>query len=350
MTTSENSDTRTLAGVVLAGLWRLAISPVTFVVLALLWCLDLGAGSLLAYRRPDLFGSLDAYPFKLWLEQEAQRAWPASLWVHLLVVLSWLMVASLLLCTVNWFLYRRKRWKGLGEVLVHLGFLLVFAGYVLGSSLGARTLGVRLPVEGGSTRVAAMDVTLTLREVRPLFSASGEVQGATSSLELASPGRHASSTAVQINHPLMAGSTVVYPRGVNQEVQGARLSLAGIGRVELRRGSPVPLPGGERLELAGVLQPEESRDAFLGPGVFVVQRSSTGAEVGSDYLSFAEGMTPAATVAGRRMELAELLGPFFATYDVHRDPGVWLVIVGALIITLGTLWAFAGYLREGAPP
>ncbi len=74
MTTSDITDSRGLAGKALTGLWRLAVSPVTFVILALLWCLDLGAGSLLAYRRPDLFGSLDAYPFAVWLEQEAPRA------------------------------------------------------------------------------------------------------------------------------------------------------------------------------------------------------------------------------------------------------------------------------------
>jgi hypothetical protein len=70
----------------------------------------------------------------------------------------------------------------------------------------------------------------------------------------------------KLNHPLIAGATVVYPRGVQRETTGE---------------PPVPI------------------------------------------------------------------GPFFAVYDVHRDPGVWLVMVGALLITLGTVWAFVLYLREG---
>jgi hypothetical protein len=250
-------------------LWRVAISPVSFVVIALFWCLDLGAGSIFAYLRPDLFGSLDGYPFTAWLRIEGPRAWPSSIWVHLLVLLSWLMVASLLLCTVNWFLYRRKRLTGMGEVLVHLGFLLVFSGYVIGAVWGSRTIGVQLPVTGGSCRIAPLGATLVLREIRPILGAQGEVQGDESDLELITPAGRTMARGVKLNHPLIAGATVVYPRGVQQETAGS---------------PPVPV------------------------------------------------------------------GPFFAVYDVHRDPGVWLVMAGAVLITLGTIWAFALYLREGAAP
>jgi hypothetical protein len=31
-------------------------------------------------------------------------------------------------------------------------------------------------------------------------------------------------------------------------------------------------------------------------------------------------------------------------YRVHHDPGVWLVILGTIILALGTVWALAGYL------
>ena len=197
--------------------------------------------------------------------------------------------------------------------------------------------------------MASQDVVLTLRSVRPLLSATGEVQGASSDLEVVSRGERFASPRVQINHPLIAGSTVVYPRGVQQQVEGARLMLQGSAPVELRSGNPVRLPGGTTLELAGILQPEETRDTLQGPGVFVAVRP-VGGEVATTYLSTQEGMSAEAVVAGMKIGLAELRGPFLAIYDVHRDPGVWFVIVGALLITLGTVWAFAGYLREGAPP
>lgn len=331
-------------------LWRLAIAPVTFVVIALLWCLDLGAGSLLAHARPDLFGSLDSFPFTVWLKVEGPRAWPWSLWVHLLTVLSWLMVGSLFLCTVNWLLYRRKRLRGVGELLVHLGFLLVFAGYVIGAGWGVRTLGLKLPVAGGTVRVAEQGVTLTLTAVRPIYGPSGEVQGEVSDMTLAGPGGASTDRSVRLNHPLMAGPTVVYPRGVRQEVTGARLELTGSGRVELGPGQLLRLPDGRSLEVAGMLQQDESRDDLVGPGVGLLLRSPGGAPLADTYLSPAEGGQAAADLAGLRVGLAGLTGPFVAVYDIHRDPGVRLVLWGAVLITLGSLWAFGAYLREGIPP
>ena len=328
----------------LKGLWRLSISPVTFVVLSILWCLDLGIGSLYAYWRPDLYGTLDNYPFTVWLKVAGPAAWPSSLWVHVLVVLTWAMVVSLLLCTANWLLFRRKRLKGLGEVLVHLGFLLVFAGYVAGAMFGFRTLGVTLPV-GGSASVEGTDLRLALRGMRPLLGPGGSVHGAVSDLELTGGGGTKRAADIRINHPLMAGATVVYPRGVRQEVRGGLLLANGAGPVELLPERPVVLPGGARLELAGILQEGERNGEALGPGVLVTVYDAAGTPV-SRYLSSQEGMPGVAELPGMRLELAGFIGPEFGVYDVHRDPGVWLVIVGALLITLGTAWAFCAYLFE----
>ena len=326
-------------------LWRLSISPVTFVFIAIFWCLDLGAGSLLAHSHPELFGNLDSFPFTVWLRQEGPKAMPYALWLHGLVVLSWLMVISLLLCTINWFLFRRKRLKGLGEVLIHFGFLLVFAGYVIGSIFGARTLGVKLPINGGTAPVAEQNLSLTLREVRPLTGPYGESAGTVSTLTLTTPNGSSSAEDVRINHPLMAGSTVVYPRGVSQQVEGARL-IVGSNAVELRRDRPVQLANGTVLELTGILQQDENRDTAQGPGVALTIKDPNGTPVGTTYLSTNQEMPREATIGGQRLALAELLGPFTANYDIHRDPGVRFVLVGALLITLGTLWALWGYLRD----
>ena len=326
-------------------LWRLSISPVTFVVLSILWCVDLGIGSLYAYWRSDLFGTLDNYPFTVWLKLEGPRAWPASLWVHALVVLTWLMVASLLLCTINWFLYRRKRLKGLGEVLVHLGFLLIFAGYVAGAIGGSRTQGIILPI-GGSARIEGLDATISLKEMQPLLGPGGSVQGTVSALELSHGNRLVAATGVKINHPLMDGATVVYPRGARQQVEGARIIVNGTQPVILQPNRPITLASGHQLHLARILQADESAGNAKGPGVFITGSAPNGAPLPISYLSSQEGMD-AVAMAGVSLQLAEFAGPILGVFDAHRDPGVWLVIVGALLITLGTVVAFGFYLREG---
>jgi len=204
---------------ILRSFWRLAVHPVTFVVLCLLWCLDLGLGSLLAYERPDIFGSMDAYPFALWLREIGRRALPWSAWVYLLAALTWAMTASLALCTVNWFWRRRRSLRGLGEVLVHLGFLLVFGGFVVEATLGTRVHGVQIP-EGGQIAIRQLGITLRLERVELTRSPEGEVLDTVSTLAVGEGGSSLTGTS-RLNHPLIAGATVVYPRG-SQEVATRR--------------------------------------------------------------------------------------------------------------------------------
>jgi hypothetical protein len=241
----------------LRSVWRIAVNPVTFVVICLLWCLDLGLGSLLAYERPDVFGSMDAYPFALWLREVGRRTLPWSAWVYWLAALTWAMTASLALCTANWFWRRRRSLKGLGEVLVHLGFLLVFTGFVVEAVLGTRVHDV-LVVEGGETPLPQLGAALRLERISFTRSPQGEVLDTVSSLALRRGGALVRGTS-RLNHPLIDGPMVVYPRGTQE----------------------VPTPRGRVL-------------------------------------------------VGR--------------YDVHRDPGVRLVLAGAVLLFAGTLWAFGSYV------
>jgi hypothetical protein len=328
-------------------LWRLAVSPATFAVLCLLWCLDLGLGSLVAYRRADLFGSMDAYPFALWLREVGRGALPWSAWVHLLAALTWLMTASLLLCTVNWFWKRRRRLRGAGEVLVHLGFLLVFAGYVAGAVLGERVHGV-VVAPGAETAVPGMGLRLALRELSFRRNAAGETLDTVSALTLRdAAGREVSGTA-RLNHPLISGATVVYPRGSKDVLTGVLLDTPG-GVVELSPGRPQRLPDGSFLALRALTQPDEERGGVPGPAVTVGLLEATGRLLGEATLAPARGAV-FATVAGVPIGVRDLRGFSLGRYDVHRDPGVRLVLAGAALLLAGTLWALAVYLasRPGA--
>jgi cytochrome c biogenesis factor len=215
----------------LQALWRLAIHPVTFVVICLLWCLDLGLGSLLAYQRQDIFGTMDAYPFALWLREVGRRTMPWSVWVYLLAALTWAMTASLAVCTMNWFWRRRKSLRGLGEVLVHLGFLLIFTGFVVEAVLGTRVHGVQV-IEGGEAAIGQLGISLRLEHAELTRSPEGEVLDTVSTLAVVEGASRITGTS-RLNHPLIAGTMVVYPRG-SREVPTPRGPLI-IGRYDVHR-------------------------------------------------------------------------------------------------------------------
>jgi len=325
-------------------LWRLAVNPVTFVVICLLWCLDLGLGSLLAYRRPDLFGAMDAYPFALWLREVGRRALPWSAWVYLLAGLTWVMTASLALCTVNWFWKRRARLSGLGEVLVHLGFLLIFAGFVTEAVLGTRVHGV-LVAAGDEVAVPPLGLSLRLEKVDFTTSSAGEVLDTVSTL-VVRRGAASASGISRLNHPLVAGSTVVYPRGFQQTISAVRL-LTPAGELRLEPGDNALIAPGRRLSLLGVLQPDEERGGVRGPAAYVGIVGSAGERLQSAALVPGNGSGPA-IIDGVPVAVKSFEERSYGRYDIHRDPGVRFVMLGAALLFAGTLWAFGSYVARGA--
>jgi hypothetical protein len=57
---TENRPHKAIA----AKLWAVFVHPVTFVVLSILWCIDLAGGSIAAYfNDPQFWQKMDAYPF-----------------------------------------------------------------------------------------------------------------------------------------------------------------------------------------------------------------------------------------------------------------------------------------------
>jgi len=327
----------------LAVFWQIAVSPVTFVVLSILWCLDLAIGSIQAYRvDPQFWMKMDAYPFNVWLREVAPRTFPQSLWVYVLVALTYLVVLSLVLCTVNWFFRRRKRLRGMGEVLVHLGFLLIFTGFVLGNGFGSRVQGVSVPV-GGEAAVGDTGLTLRVDKVDFLRGPGGRVWDTVSAVTVLRGEDQLASGTTRTNHPLIWGTTVVYPQGAQTRVLGATVATSE-GTVQLGLDRGAELRGGGRLFVRGALNPGERGGPYFGPGVLVAHADPGGALLGSAFLSPGMG-SPADLGGGLRVRLVDLEMVPNGVYNVHRDPGVMLVLIGTVLLTVGTFWALGGYLR-----
>ena len=321
-------------------LWRLAVNPVTFVVICLLWCLDLGLGSLLAYQRPDIFGTMDAYPFASWLREVGRRTLPWSAWSFLLAALTWVMTVSLALCTVNWFWRRRGSLKALGEVLVHLGFLLIFAGFVIEAILGTRVHGV-LVGAGDEVAIPPLGLALRLEKIELATSPAGEVLDTVSAIVVGRGAQRAAGIA-RLNHPLIAGSTVVYPRGFQQVISAVRLETPG-GTLRLAPGDSAQVADGRRLILYGVLQPDEERGGLRGPAAYVGLVGPAGQPPQSTVLAPGRGSRRVA-IGGIAVALERFEDRLLGRYDVHRDPGVRFVLLGAVLLFAGTLWAFGTYV------
>jgi hypothetical protein len=326
-------------------LWRVLVHPVTFVVITIMWCIDLAGGSIAAYfNDPQFWQKMDAYPFNLWMKQVAPKTLPVSLWVYILVVLSYIMVISLLLCTINWFLKRRKKLKGYGEFLVHLGFLLIFAGFVLGSSLGSRT---RVVLDTGQvSQVKEMGISLRLDGLKMVRGPGGRPMDTLSEMSVFEGSSKVAEGTIRTNHPLLHGSKVIYPpEDYGQVISKIMVQTSSSGIVALRPEVPVPLAGGRTLWLARIDREGQRRRAGSGNGFFLQLRDTSGRPTGSAYLTDEPGGRKTSEIApGERVALGQVAWSVQGVYRVHYDPGVWLVILGTIILALGTVWALAVYL------
>jgi len=332
-------------------LWWVATSPVTFVGLCLLWCLDLGLGSVVAYQAdPQFSARMDAYPFKVWLNTVAPKSLPGSLWVYILVWLTWLMVGSLFLCTINWLLNRRRWQKGLGEVFVHLGFLMIFLGFVVGSVAGTRTQGIVL--NRGETRsVDRSALTLLLHQLEQKRDWSGKVLDTVSDLELLSEGHSMARSSVRLNHPLIWKSAVIYPRGAIVTIRKVLLSFEGRPVGPLGEGEEIFLPSGMSFRVDRLVQSGERSGYISGPAVLIRVTKSEGKGLQRAWLTGTPG-NARAQLFGTEVSLLGEEKTIQGIYDLHTDPGVQFVLPGVFILGVGTLWSLVGYLgvsrRTGA--
>lgn len=331
----------------LAGkLWNFAVSPTVFVVLCIFWCIDLGAGSILAYQRdPKFWMKMDSVPFNVWMKRMAPAELPHSLWVYIFVVLTLLVALSLVLCTIGWFMSRRRRKRTMAEVLLHLGFFLVFAGFVVGSAYGERVQNI-VAGAGQEVDVAELGVKLKLLKVSINRDGEGRDLETVSDLELLDgTGALLKSYPARLNHPLIHGATVVYPMGGEERTDRVNLEIEGAGGMELALGAAAALPGGREIMVKGVLERGQRYNRWSGPGAFVVVREPGGGQTG-DYLGehpmFRERRLGSLNVRWAGSKTGQ-----YALLNVHRDPGVQLVIAGAVLLTIGTLWALFVYLARG---
>jgi hypothetical protein len=150
---------------------------------------------------------------------------------------------------------------------------------------------------------------------------------------------------VRTNHPLIKGTIVIYPPDDYEHgVTGGVIGTSTSGVVTVRSGQDTPLRDGRTLSIGGVLQEGQRRSGAVGPGILLLIRDRGGRVAGSTYLSNAPGMQRTALLGGVQITLGQLLDSSRGVFRVHHDPGVWLVLLGSVILALGTVWALAGFL------
>lgn len=244
------------------------------------------------------------------------------------------------------YLYERGRFRPLGPYLVHLALLLILAGGLIGKFWGIEG---RLSILEGETanafeldprREQPLDFKVRLDRFQVQFYESGSApKEFRSDLTFLENGREVERRICRVNEPVSFGGLTFYQSSYGAQPSGpVRLKACQGDDCEVLEAPfrrMADLPGGKGqvmvVRLDGNLQ-------GYGPAVQLAYRAGPGHPqvfwVLKDHPELADQPGP------WRFTLMSLPFKFYSVFQVKRDPGVWWVYGGFLLLLPGFYLAF----------
>ncbi|HDS15671.1 MAG TPA: cytochrome c biogenesis protein ResB [Proteobacteria bacterium] len=276
------------------------------------------------------------------LRASLQDLWPAS-W-------SWVEHAGVLGPELH-FRAEKGRWSRLGVYFVHLSVLVIFAGGIIGSVFGVKGF-VNIP-EGekvatfftyGDQRVPiGLDFEVECRAFTVDFYENGAPKEYASDLVILDQGKIVKEKIIKVNHPVSYQGFTFYQSsyGAYGGLVDLELHFRDSGLIlplKLEVGRPVRLP--ERWGWVEVLRYEENY-MRMGPAVLVLRDPGSG---GEPYQFWAFLRFPKFGEENRQTSefgvFKKIQQRYYTGLQVNRDPGVWIVWLGCLMMILGLYVAF----------
>ncbi len=327
-------------------LWNLFSSTTLTLVLAILICIDAVWGSLLTVNNPAFYQALDSAILLPALIEMGSANISYTLWIYILIILIALFAVNTFVCTVDR-LYSIMRsgspWQSILPHIVHIGFLIALIGHLLGSSYGFKSpenfimKGDSVPVpmtDGLSVRLDDVDVE-TSPDTR-------EITGLKSFVTLFDEGSEVLSGDIEINGPLIYKGIAFYHMSHGQMPMGLILRIDGTIK-KLPFDSAFTASKGKGFKL-GTIFPDFARDSSGNPysrsGEFrnpYQEIISTGGVRG--YLNISRP-GEVVNIEGVEMKLEDYMLKEYAVLGINKDPGIWFIIAGSSILTIGIILIF----------
>jgi len=265
-------------------------------------------------------------------------------------------------------LYAEKgRYSRLGVYVTHLSILLILAGAVIGMLFGFNA-SLNLP-EGASSVVAYASGGLQIPlgfDIRcdnfnvSFYDNSDTPKSYKSWLTILEDGREAVKKVIDVNNPLSYKGITFYQASYgfvpNRDAIFKLTVTSNSGTkedVDIKFGEPFTIPGtsvtGKVVDFSPALAVDESgklytyAETMLNPAAFM-EFSENGSV---KYRQWIVARSPQTwKVADGIVEFKHLWGAQYTGLQVRKDPGVWVVYLGCMIMALGLYTSFfTGHAR-----
>lgn len=244
----------------------------------------------------------------------------------------------------------KGRWTRLGVYFVHLSVLVIFAGGIIGSLYGLKGY-LNIPegersatfyTYGDNSKPISLGFEVECRDFDLELYESGRPKEYTSDLAIIEDGRVIKEKVIEVNHPISYKGFTFY-----QSSYGAYGGLVALELhfdsglilpLQLEVGRPLRLP--ENWGWIEVLKYEENY-MRMGPAALVLRDPGGGVKPYKFpvFLRYPEfGRENSKT--GEFCVLKKVEQRYFTGLQVNKDPGVWVVWTGCLMMILGLYVAF----------
>jgi cytochrome c biogenesis protein len=242
-------------------------------------------------------------------------------------------------------------WSRLGYYFVHLSILIIFAGGIIGSIFGVKGF-VNIPegekvssfyTYGTQQTSIKLGYQVECRDFEVEFYESGGPKEYSSDLAIYQDGKLIKEKRIEVNHPLSYQGFTFYQSSygaygglVELELNFRETGLALPLRLEV--GKPQRLP--EKWGWIEVLKFDENF-MRMGPAVTVLRDPGNGVkpyqfQVFLRYPKFGEQNSKTAEFC----IFKKIEQRYYTGLQVNKDPGVWVVWLGCLMMILGLYVAF----------
>ncbi len=247
------------------------------------------------------------------------------------------------------YFWERGRFRPLGPYVVHLALLVILTGALLGKFLGVRGQLALKEGEASQSFLAEgkekpLDFRVRLDNFQVLYYPDGTPREFRSDLTFTEPGKVAKKAVCRVNDPVTFGGFTFYQSSYGHTVRVEVREGENSRVLEVQTGQTVQLPGSQAL-----LRVLEYRPDLVMPAKEAGQEIHLGPAARLAYWE-GRGHPRIIVLLKNRPELTDKQpGPhrfflkdskFFSVLQVKRDPGVWWVYSGFVLLLPGFYLAF----------